>query len=119
MREKRLNLEPAQQADLARDAIEHRKGIEPVLLDVRGLSGVTDFFVIASGGSTPHLKALAAEVTQRWRDAGISRVRTTGTVESGWLVIDGLDVVVHLMSPEPRARYALEDLWSDAPRIEA
>ena len=114
-----MNTEPAQQATLARDAIEHRKGIDPVLLDVRGLSGVTDFFVLTSGGSAPHLKALAAEVTQRWRDAGIPRVRTTGAVESGWLVIDGLDVVVHLMSPELRARYALEDLWSDAPRIEA
>ena len=105
------------QAEQARDALINRKGIDPVLMDVRGVSGVTDYFVIAAGGSAPHLKALATEVARRWRAAGVARARTTGSVDSGWVVMDGLDVVVHLMTPDLRKRYALEDLWSDAPRI--
>lgn len=105
------------QAEEARKAIRNRKGLHPVVLDVRGLSGVADFFVIAAGGSPPHLKTLAAEVTKRWRETEQRRVRKTGAVESGWIVIDGLDVVVHLLSPELRERYALESLWSDALRV--
>ena len=114
----RLKNEAQQEAQRARDALVDRKALDPVIIDVRGLSSITDYFVIAGGGSPPHLKALAAEVARRWRAEGRTHLRSTGSVESGWLVIDGLDVVVHLMTPELRARYALEDLWSDAPRLE-
>ncbi len=99
-----------------REAILGRKGIDPVVLDVRGLSGVTDFFVIASATGAPHLKALSAAVSRALRAASVRR-RSAGTAESGWVVLDGLDVVVHLMTRELRERYALEALWSDAPRL--
>lgn len=106
-----------QQAVRARDAILSRKGIDPVVLDVRSVSSVADYFVMATGRNPPHLKALAAEVGKRAVESGRRRARRTGTPESGWIVLDYLGVVVHLFAPERRAYYALEELWNDAPRI--
>ncbi len=105
------------QAQTAREALEARKGAEPVVLDVRGLSGVTDFYVIASGSSPPHLKALHAEVSRRMKAAGHARFGSAGKPDTGWMVLDYLGVVVHVFTPDKRDYYALEDLWSDAPRV--
>jgi ribosome-associated protein len=88
-----------------------------VLLDVRGLSSVTNFYVVATGNSSPHLKAMASDLDDQLRAAGASRFRKSGTPESGWVVSDYLDVVVHLFAREQRAYYALEQLWNDAKRV--
>ena len=71
--------------------------------DVRGKSGLTDFFVVATGAAAPHLKALVKALPKAYR--------TSGDPESGWIVADYIDVVVHVFSPEARAYYALEKLW--------
>ena len=112
-----MALDYSETARLVLAAADDKKGQDPVALDVRGLSGVTDFFVIVSGGSPPHLKALAAEMAHRLKAAGGVKYRTSGSPESGWLVLDLLGVVVHLFTPEARTYYALEDLWRDAPRL--
>ncbi len=101
------------------DALLEKKGVNPVALDVRGISGITDYFVIASGNSAPHLKALAMEARSRVDEAGHAKGRMEGDPESGWVVLDLGDAVVHLFLPDTRAYYALEDLWNDAPRWEA
>lgn len=85
------------------------------MLDVRKLSGITDFFLIATGNSGPHIKALAEEVTRKLRKQGVRCYRKAGTPESEWMAIDYVDAVVHVFTPEARQRYGLEDLWSDAP----
>ena len=100
-----------------RDALIEKKGVDPVFLDVHGISSVTDFFVIVSGASAPHLKALAEEVRRRVELGGHAKGRMEGELSSGWLVLDLGDVVVHIFLPELRERYALEDLWSDAARL--
>jgi ribosome-associated protein len=101
-----------------RDLLEDKKGSQITVLDVRELSQVTDFFVLASGTSSPHLKALTAELQVRLKqDDGVRCYRHTGTPESGWMVLDYLDVVVHLFLPTVREYYALEELWSDAPQL--
>ncbi len=87
-------------------------------MDVRKLSSVTDYYVIVTGNNSPHLKALATELSRRMGESGIKRSRQSGSPESGWLVCDYLDVVVHIFTKEKRARYALEELWSDAPRVD-
>ena len=104
-------------ARAARAAAEAKKGIDPVILDVRGVSGVTDFYVLVTGTSGPHLKALDAVISQELKGTGRAAHRSTGAPDSGWIVRDFLGVVVHLMTAEMRQYYAIEELWGDAPRV--
>ena len=104
-------------ARAARAAAEAKKGVDPVILDVRRLSSVTDYYVIVSGTSSPHLKAVEAEVARALKTHGATRQRSSGSPESGWLVLDYLGVVVHVFNTEMRAYYQLEELWGDAPRV--
>jgi len=94
-----------------------RKAEEIQSLDVRGLSTVTDYFVIATANSRPHLKSLGDGVERALRDAGHKTYRRAGDAESEWMVLDLVDVVIHIMTQETRDYYALEQLWSDAPRL--
>ena len=87
------------------------------VLDMRDVSSVADFFVIVSGNSTPHLNALNEQLARHLKGLDARVYRKSGTADSGWLVLDFVDVVVHIMDAETRAFYDLEDLWSDAPRM--
>ena len=104
---------PKEQTELIVKALEERKGTDIKVYDVRGKSSLTDFFVVATGTAAPHLKALIAETQAAMKDAAIQSHRTSGDPESGWIVVDYIDVVVHVFSPEARAYYALEKLWAD------
>lgn len=89
------------------------------MLDLRGISTFTDFFVICSGTSEPQLKAIANEIEMRLReDHSLRPVAIDGFPASQWMVLDYLQVVVHIFHRDKRAFYSLEDLWGDAPRIE-
>ncbi|MEM7699706.1 MAG: ribosome silencing factor [Verrucomicrobiota bacterium] len=89
-----------------------------VVLDLRGISSLADFFVICNGTSVPHLKAISRDVRQKTEDEiGEAPRSSEGEAASLWLVIDYVDVVVHVFHTEMRELYALEDLWSDAPRV--
>jgi ribosome-associated protein len=89
-----------------------------VVLDLRGISTFTDFFVICSATSEPQLKAIAGEIEARLKDDhGVRAVAIDGFPVSQWIVLDYLQVVVHVFHQEKRAFYSLEDLWGDAPRI--
>lgn len=88
------------------------------VLDVRGLSTVTDYFVVCSGTSMPHLRAVRKEVMDRLKvEAGASTYTSDGGAVSLWLVLDYVDVMVHIFHPEKRDIYKLEELWGDAPRV--
>ncbi len=87
-----------------KQALEDAKAIDVKVYDVRGKSGFADFFVVGTGAAAPHLKALV-------RALGKKAYRVSGDPESGWIVSDYFDVVVHVFSPEARAYYALEKLW--------
>ena len=101
-----------QQAATIAQALQDRKGIDVKIYDVRGKSALTDFCVVATGSAAPHLKALVAESQATMKSAGVMSYRTSGDPESGWIVVDYIDVVVHVFSPEARAYYALEKLWA-------
>jgi ribosome-associated protein len=89
-----------------------------VAIDLRGISSFTDFFIICSGTSEPHLKAIASELRDRLKqDHGVKPLAVDGFPTSQWIVADFSDVVVHIFHQEKRAFYSLEDLWSDAPRL--
>ncbi|HEX4086436.1 MAG TPA: ribosome silencing factor [Chthoniobacteraceae bacterium] len=101
-------------AELAAD----KKAENLVALDLRGISNFTDFFVICSGTSEPHLKAIATEIEVRLKEEGATPAAVDGYPMSQWIVIDYSDVVVHIFHTQKRDFYSLEDLWSDAPRLE-
>ena len=89
-----------------------------MVLDLREISTFTDFFVICSGTSEPHLKAIAGEIESRLRqDHDLRPAAVDGFPASQWIVLDYLQVIVHIFHREKREFYSLEDLWSDAPRL--
>jgi ribosome-associated protein len=89
------------------------------VLDLRGISTFTDFFVLCSATSEPHLKAIAQEIESRLEeDHAIRAAAIDGFPASQWIVLDYLQVVVHIFHRDKREFYSLEDLWGDAPRIE-
>jgi ribosome-associated protein len=103
---------------LCRDLADNRKAEDIVVLDVRDLSTVTDYFVIVSGTSEPHLRAIVDEITDELRDEhGIRPRAVDGTLHTAWVVMDFFDVIVHIMRKDVRERYDLETLWGDAPQV--
>ena len=105
---------------LCRELADNKKAEDIVILDVRQLSSVTDYFVIASGTSEPHLRAIVDEITDKLRDEQQLRPRAVdGTTQGAWVVLDFFDVIVHVMRRDVRDRFDLETLWGDAPRVRA
>jgi ribosome-associated protein len=104
---------------LCREGADNKKAENIVILDVRKLSSVTDYFVIASGTSEPHLRAIVDEIKDELREThGVRPARTDGTVHGAWVVLDYFDVIVHVMRADVRERYDLESLWGDAKRVQ-
>jgi len=101
-----------EQARRIAQALEDCKGTDVKVYDVRGKSALADFYVVATGAAAPHLKALIAASQRAMKEAGVASYRTSGDPESGWIVVDYIDVIVHVFSPEARAYYALEKLWA-------
>jgi len=100
-------------------AADMKKAEHIVILDVRGISMVTDFIVIASGTSMPHLRAIRNEIAERIHEERREKPHSSqGMAESQWMLLDYGDVVAHIFLNEKRELYALEDLWSDAPRLD-
>ncbi|MGD0261805.1 MAG: ribosome silencing factor [Verrucomicrobiota bacterium] len=105
---------------LCRELADNKKAEDIVILDVRELSSVTDYFVIAAGASEPHLRAIVDEITDRLREDHHLRPQAIdGTLKAAWIVLDYFDVIVHVMRQDVRERYDLETLWGDAPRVKA
>jgi ribosome-associated protein len=111
-------IKPLEVAKLAREALDRKKGIDIRLLDLQKLSDVTDYTLVVSGSSPPHLKALMSEVQHTMKAAGLLSHRRAGSPESGWMVLDYVDVVIHIFLPPLRTYYAVEELWDRAPAID-
>lgn len=106
---------------IAKTCAKHADDIQAediVVLDLRGISNLTDFFVVCTATSVPHLKAVAREIRQHTEeDLGEVPRSSEGDATSLWVVMDYVDVVVHIFHSELRDVYCLEDLWSDAPQL--
>jgi ribosome-associated protein len=101
-----------------RELADNRKAEDIVVLDVAEISSIADYFVIASGTSEPHLRAISDEIADKLREQHDIRPRAVdGTLQAGWLVLDYFDVIVHVMRADVREHYDLEGLWGDAPRV--
>ncbi|HKQ37152.1 MAG TPA: ribosome silencing factor [Verrucomicrobiae bacterium] len=103
---------------LCRELADRRKAEDIVVLDVRKISSITDYFVIATGTSEPHLRAISDEIHDKLREEhGVRPRAVDGTLQTAWLVLDFFDVIVHIMRPDVRKLYDLETLWGDAARV--
>jgi ribosome-associated protein len=98
---------------------DSKKAEDLVVLDMRELVAYTDFLAICTARNERQARAIVDEVrVQVKRDAGLLPGGVDGGGEAGWTILDYLDCVLHVFTPEARERYALEDLWRDAPRLE-
>ncbi len=105
-------------SSLCRELADNKKAENIVILELRELSSVTDYFVICTGTSEPHLRAIVDEITDKLREEHALRPRAMdGTLQTAWVVLDFFDVIVHVMRADVREHYDLEGLWGDAPRV--
>jgi ribosome-associated protein len=100
------------------EASLEKKGENVIVLDLRDLTSTTDFFVICSGRSDVHIKAIADNVVDVLKSKGVRVWHKEGYESRRWVLLDYVDVVVHVFRPETREYYALERLWADAPLTE-
>jgi ribosome-associated protein len=102
---------------LSAEAADAKKAFDVLILDLRGLTYITDYFVICSGGSTTQVGAVADWVGEALATAGIHPDHIEGQADASWVLMDYGDVVVHIFEVQTRAYYALEKIWGDAPRV--
>lgn len=107
--------EPSLELRCAVDAALERNARSPVILDLRGLSDVTDFFLIATGDSDTHTRAISENIVDRMRENGIRPVGVEGMAGARWVLMDFVGLIVHVFLGEVRDFYQLERLWGDAP----
>ena len=100
----------------ARVALD-KKAVDLTVLDVQGVSTVTDYFLVCSGRSAPHVKTIADAIREELKEDGMRPLHAEGQAESGWVLLDYGDVLMHVFLADTRAYYALERLWGDAPSI--
>ncbi|MDR1166019.1 MAG: ribosome silencing factor [Deltaproteobacteria bacterium] len=118
---KKAPAESRELAALVSAAAEEHKVLSPVLLNLAGLSQVTDFYYVASCESSRKVKAVAEKIVQKLKEFGVRALGVEGVAASDarWALLDFGDVIVHIFHPEARELYDLEGLWADAPRVDA
>ncbi len=103
-----------EKAKIIMDALEDKKAVDPVQVPVQGRTLMADFFIIASGTSRIHIRALVDNVIEKMADQGYKGKRIEGYEEAQWVLLDYGDVIVHIMAQEQRDFYRLEAYWSGA-----
>jgi ribosome-associated protein len=114
----KTNLSSQDRAALCAQVAADNKGRDIVVLDMRGITPLYDFFVIATGASRRQIHTIAEEIDARLRDEGDLRIGIEGYEASKWVVQDYGDVMVHVFDAPTREYYSLEELWGDAPRVD-
>ena len=99
-------------------ALDSKKAVDITAIEIRDLTTLGDYFVVASGNSTSHVKALAEEVDERLSAMGVEPRRVEGYQTCLWILMDYYDIIVHIFNKETREFYGLERLWADAPKVD-
>ena len=112
------SLNAERKARRAAKAALDRKAVDLVVLDVQGVSSVADYFLLCSGHSAPHLEAISAAIREELKEEGVRPLHAEGVAESGWVLLDYGDVLMHVFLEDTRVYYSLERLWGDAPSLD-
>jgi ribosome-associated protein len=110
-------LDPAQLAKVAADAASDKKASDVLLLDVRDVTTIADYFVICSGSNNRQIQAIAEAIDEELRKQDARLYAREGTGETGWVLLDFGDIIVHIFGPNEREYYRLERFWSDAKTV--
>ena len=110
-------LSPEEMAAAISDLAADRKAQDIVQLDLRGMIGYADYFVICSGRTDRQTRAIHDAIHEGLKDRGVLPRRVEGVSEARWILMDYLDVVVHVFTPDTREYYRLEQLWGEAPSL--
>ncbi len=113
-----IPLNSIEKARLVAQSVQDKKAIDPVILELRDLTVIADYFVICSGESGTQVGAITDHVKEKLKEAGVKRYAVEGADHRNWVLIDYGDVIVHIFEKETRDFYELEKLWLDAPRID-
>ena len=105
-------------AEQAAHSMLAKNAVDVMIIDLRGLSSITDYFVIGTAGSEPQIKAVVEQVTADLKERETAPWHSEGKQSWRWVLLDYVDVVIHVFRDEVRAFYGLERLWGDAPRVE-
>ncbi|MCI9667455.1 MAG: ribosome silencing factor [Angelakisella sp.] len=98
--------------------LDSKKGMDITGIDIHDLTTIGDYFILVTGTSSPHVKALAEEVEDTLAREGLEPRRIEGAQSAAWILIDYQDVILHIFTKETRDFYDMERLWSDAPRMD-
>jgi len=110
-------LDPAQLARAAADAASDKKASDVLLLDIREVTTVADYFVICSGNNPRQIQTIAGTIDEELGKQGAALLHREGTAETGWILLDFGDVIVHIFGPKEREYYRIERLWSEAKTV--
>ena len=113
-----MTLKPEELLNLAVAAAEDKKAMDIVVLDLRGISLIADYFVICHGNSDTQVQAIATEIRKQAHDAGVALRGLEGMDAARWVLMDLGDVIVHIFHRDEREYYNIERLWSDAKVVE-
>jgi ribosome-associated protein len=117
MHDASLQLTPEETVAAVADLAADRKALDIVQLDLRGMIGYADYFVICSGRTDRQTRAIHDAIHEGMKARGILPRRVEGVSEARWILMDYLDVVVHVFTPDTREYYRLEQLWGEAPSL--
>lgn len=109
-----MNTNAHKQLTIIAQAIFDKKGFNILVLDVRGISSMADYYIIAEGNVDRHVRALAQAIKEALENLGESPNHVEGEQSGDWIVLDYTDIVIHLFIPELREKYALEELWKES-----
>jgi ribosome-associated protein len=113
----RVLLDPAQMARAAADAASDKKASDVLLLDVREITTIADYFVICSGNNARQIQAIADAIEEALKEQGARLFNREGVADTGWLLLDFGDIIIHIFSPAEREYYRLERLWNEAKTV--
>lgn len=103
---------PENVKEMALKALDADKALEIEMIDLRGLTSIADYMIVASGTSSRHVSAMADKLAERLNILGLKDVRIEGQESSEWVIVDAGDVIIHLFKPEVRSFYNLEKMWN-------
>lgn len=110
-------LDSGQLARAAVDIASDKKASDVILLDIRDVTTIADYFVICSGNNPRQIRAIADAIDEQLGEQGANLLHREGVAESGWILLDFGDVVIHIFGPREREYYRLERLWSEAKTV--